>query len=343
MPPGDTGHARAELALVACSCSRTGSRSDVVRRSVTGAVVAGHLVAVRARVVAGPYRPLSPWRRVPRAVTAASPPRRSCAPGADDVPCPRGGVALPRGRVRSHSCRFAARGAVLAGLGACWQSRRVAPRAAAMRSRLVVPRGRLATWHRPVTHRRPRPAHPARRARRAVGTPGASVLGRRAGRRGAGAARGGWLSRPDARRFHRVDRGSLVERRHRLGLAIVDAIARAHGGSASVASTARPGFDLLAHPPRPAPTSCDLPTSAPAGCSCEAWAAAQVERPRAREPGLWTGAGNVRRTAYGWGVQDSGARAPGGRVVEVVWWDGCSPSTASPTSPTASSTRSAAR
>ena len=42
-------------------------------------------------------------------------------------------------------------------------------------------------------------------------------------------------------------------------------------------------------------------------------------------------------------VQDSGARAPGGRVAEVVWWHGCSPSTASPTSPTASSTRSAAR
>ena len=65
-------------------------------------------------------------------------------------------------------------------------------------------------------------------------------------------------------RFHRVDRGRSSSRGGTgLGLAIVDAIARAHGGSASVASPARAGLDLLDHP---APLTSPRRDNFPARC-----------------------------------------------------------------------------
>ena len=76
---------------------------------------------------------------------------------------------------------------------------------------------------------------------------------------------------------------------------------------------ARPRLDLLDHPPN-------------------------VGRPPAVDdmPGM----SGTRHTVGGSGF---GRAGPDGHVAEVVWWHGCSPSTASPTSPTASSTRCAAR
>ena len=160
-----------------------------------------------------------------------------------------------------------------------------------------------------------------RRAAHPGGHPGVAV-GRRAAGRGAGRRRRRGARHParaPAARLRAVPPGRpgavVVERRHRARAGH----RRRHRpgarrlGERGVAARAR--LDLLDHPPR------DREAGA-TGCGRHA--------------------GNVRRTAYGWWFRNRAGR-PGGRVVEVAWWHGCSPSTASPTSPTASSTRSAAR